>query len=132
MNQTPPSDPPAVVLVEDDASLLRALTFALEAEGLTVRSYRAAGEALLAAPAPADCLVIDFRLPDLDGLSLIAALRERGVRSPAILTTTNPDERTRRAAALAGVSIVEKPLLTGELRSRIGELIDGDRRRSLR
>ena len=39
MNQTPPSDPPAVVLVEDDASLLRALTFALEAEGLTVRSY---------------------------------------------------------------------------------------------
>ena len=102
LNQTPPSDPPAVVLVEDDASLLRALTFALEAEGLTVRSYRAAGEALLAAPAPAD------------------------------LTTTNPDERTRRAAALAGVSIVEKPLLTGELRSRIGELIDGDRRRSLR
>lgn len=130
MVQTSPSPTPSVVLVEDDPSLLRALTFALEAEGLAVHSYRA-GKALLSAPVHADCLVVDFRLPDLDGLTLIAALRQKGVSSPAILTTTNPDERTRRAAANSGVVIVEKPLLTGELRRRIDELIDAEPRRSI-
>lgn len=130
MDLTPPLPTPSVVLVEDDSSLLRALTFALEAEGMAVHSYRA-GKALLSSPVHADCLVVDFRLPDLDGLSLIAALRQKGVSSPAILTTTHPDERTRRTAASAGVSIVEKPLLTGELKRRIDELIAAEPRRSL-
>jgi DNA-binding response OmpR family regulator len=130
LDSTRPRSTPSVVVVEDDPSLLRALTFALEAEGLSVHSYRA-GKALLSSPVHADCLVVDYRLPDLDGLSLIAALREKGVSSPAILTTTNPDQRTRRLAAAAGVAIVEKPLLTSELRSRIDELIEGEPRRSI-
>ena len=83
LNQMPPRSTPSVVLVEDDPSLLRALAFALEAEGLAVHSYRA-GKALLSSPVHADCLVVDYRLPDLDGLSLIAALRAKGVSSPAI------------------------------------------------
>jgi hypothetical protein len=44
---------------------------------------------------------------------------------PAILITTNPTARTRRRAAAAGVRIVEKPLVTGELRNRINEVIRG-------
>ncbi|MFI4974361.1 MAG: response regulator [Caulobacterales bacterium] len=113
---------PSIVIVEDDASLLAALVFALEEEGFAVHAYRS-GKPLLAAPVHAECLVVDMRLPELDGLTVIRQLRERGVWSPAILITTNPDAQTRRNAETSGVLIVEKPLMTGELSRRIDELI---------
>ncbi|HZZ88021.1 MAG TPA: response regulator, partial [Caulobacteraceae bacterium] len=80
------------MIVEDDIHLLSALTFALEAEGFAVAPF-ARGDEALQAPFRADCIVIDFKLPDRDGLTLIEALRSRGVSCPAILITSNPDER---------------------------------------
>jgi two-component system C4-dicarboxylate transport response regulator DctD len=112
----------SIVIVEDDTSLLGALVFALEADGFAVHAYGRAAP-LLSTPVQADCMVIDMRLPDVDGLTLIARLREKGVWGPAILTTTNPDERTRRRADVMGVQIVEKPLITGELRTLIDDLV---------
>jgi len=103
-------------------SLLGALVFALEADGFSVAPYGRAGP-LLSAPVQADCMVVDMRLPDMDGLTVIARLRERGIRAPTILTITNPDSRTRLSAIAMGVWIVEKPLITGELLGRINELI---------
>jgi len=120
----PASPPSRIVLVEDDVSLLNALGFALETEGYSVAPYTTASDAIALAE-PADCLVIDRRLPDLDGLALIARLRGRGILAPAILITTNPDDHCRRAAAAAGVEIVEKPLLGAELRQRIEASIRG-------
>jgi two-component system, LuxR family, response regulator FixJ len=108
-----------ITLVEDDASLRGALAFALESEGYTVATYSAA-EPLLTRPPPAtDCLIVDLRLPDMDGLALIRCIRALEPRTPAILITTDPDRRVRRAAAAAGVEIVEKPLIGGELPQRI-------------
>ena len=109
-----------IVIVEDDPSLLGALTFALEADGFFVHGH-ARGEAAAADPdiAAAGCLVVDLKLPDIDGLALVAQLRAAGVTTPAIVITTNPDERRRREAVRAGVDIVEKPLIDGELRRHI-------------
>ncbi len=115
---------PHVTIVEDDVSLLGALAFALEAEGYAVRSFTTA-EGLLRDTPHADCLVVDLKLPDMDGLTLIRRLRETDVMVPAILITTNPDERCRAAALAANVAIVEKPLISGELRRRIDEAIAG-------
>jgi FixJ family two-component response regulator len=113
---------PRVTIVEDDVSLLNALAFALEADGYAVAPYTA-GAPLLARPPRADCMVVDLKLPDTDGMALIAALRALGPQPRAILITTNPDTRLREAAALAGVEIVEKPLLGGELRQRIADAV---------
>jgi DNA-binding response OmpR family regulator len=112
----------SILVVEDDVSLLGALTFALEADGFAVYGYER-GAPLLSVPVRADCMVVDMRLPDIDGLTLISRLREKGVWAPAILTTTSPDERTRRTAEAMGVLIVEKPLITGELRGCIDALL---------
>jgi two-component system, LuxR family, response regulator FixJ len=108
----------SVVIVEDDASLLGALTFALRADRYEVKGYRNARLAL-AEGRPCDCLVIDQKLPDLDGLTLIDRLRDLGVAAPALLITTSPDERCRTRAAAAQVTIVEKPLLGGKLAAHI-------------
>ena len=120
-----PTEPPrhhSILVIEDDVSLLAALVFALETDGFTVFPYSRAGP-VLSAPIHADCMVVDMRLPDLDGLTVVSRLRERGVSTPAILITTNPDHRTRLAAQALGVQIVEKPLITGELLGRINQLI---------
>lgn len=118
---------PSVLIVEDDASLRAALVFALEADGFIVRAFERGGP-LVSAPVQADCMVVDMRLPDTDGLSLISTLREKGLWAPAILTTTNPDDRTRLRADRMGVQIVEKPLITGELRRWIDTLIAANSR----
>jgi len=117
---------PRILLVEDDSALRGALAFALGTEGFTVETF-ACAEDLLASPVAGDCMVVDLKMPGLDGLALIGELRLRGNLTPAILITTNPDARSRRAARAAAVEIVEKPLLTGELRRRIDELVAGDR-----
>lgn len=107
---------PSVLIVEDDHSLLSALTFALDAEGFDVRPYHD-GESLLAETraTDVDCLVVDLKLPRMDGLSLLATLRARNVRAPAILITSHPNRRCESEARAAGVEIVEKPLVDGAL-----------------
>lgn len=111
---------PLIVLVEDDPSLLGALTFALETDGFRVHAHnRGQAAAADADIVLAGCLVVDLKLPDIDGLALVAQLRAAGVTAPAIVITTNPDERHRREAVRAGVNIVEKPLIDGELRRHI-------------
>src|ERR1022692_3051769 len=107
-----PDDPPhrpRVTIVEDDISLLNALSFALEEEGFDVAPFDR-GQELLDRPRATDCLVVDLKLRDADGLTLIKDLRELGLSPPAILITSNPDDRCRRRAADTGVEIVEKPL----------------------
>jgi two-component system, LuxR family, response regulator FixJ len=107
-----------IVVVEDDAPLLGALAFALEAEGWEVSSFSQPTEALVGV-VQADCLLVDYGLPQIDGLTLISNLRQRGVAAPAILITARPDDRLRQRAGEAGVAIVEKPLMAGELKRQI-------------
>jgi two-component system response regulator FixJ len=106
----------AVVVIDDDPAVLGALKFALELEGFSVPAYGSGSELLAQADLPeVGCLVIDFKLPDMDGLRLLAALRNRAVRLPAVLITSNPSESLRRRAAAVDVPIVEKPLLGNAL-----------------
>jgi FixJ family two-component response regulator len=116
-----------VVVVEDDAALLSALQFSLEAEGYDVRAFSNQIDVLTGQDivSNASCLVVDFRLKPLDGLELFALLQSRGLKAPAILITSNPDEQCLTDAARLGVPIVEKPLLTDALSRQIGALIAG-------
>ena len=111
---------PTILLVEDDPAVVNALKFSLELEGFAVSAY-ADGETLLASrPLPEKgCLVLDYHLPGIDGLNLLERLRAANVTLPAILITTNPRNAVRMRAALAGVQIIEKPLLTDALRDSV-------------
>ncbi|HEY9219585.1 MAG TPA: response regulator [Phenylobacterium sp.] len=119
-----PTPLPKVLLVDDDRALRNALTFSLELDGFEVLPFDSA-EALLAAPLPdrGACLVLDERLPGMGGMAALAQLRARCVELPALLITSNPVASLRRAAAEAGVVIVEKPLF--------GDVLSDSIRRSL-
>jgi FixJ family two-component response regulator len=105
-----------VIVVDDDLAVLGALKFALELEGFAVCGYRTGSELLGQPGFPrVACLVIDYRLREMDGLDLLAELRARGVRLPAVLITSHPPPSLRRRATAENVSIVEKPLLGNAL-----------------
>ena len=86
---------PLVVIVDDDPAIRSSLAFSLQTEGFSVRSY-ASGTELLGddLTAEASCLVIDYQLPGMNGLDLVAELRRRQVAAPAILITTHPSCRS--------------------------------------
>jgi len=109
-----------VSIVEDDVDLLDAIRFSLIAEGYSVRAHETAAD-MLNDPdlAATTCFVIDQKLPDRDGVDVIAELRRRGLAGAAIMITTNPDIRARAACRAMGVPIVEKPLLGESLNACI-------------
>jgi two-component system, LuxR family, response regulator FixJ len=105
-----------VLIVDDDTALRSSLEFILGIEGYEVRVYANGLDLLDSGDLPSNaCLVIDHRLPDVQGMDLIEKLRTRGIVTPAILITTNPNQALRRRAERAHVAIVEKPLITGAL-----------------
>jgi len=115
------SDQKTILVVDDDAALRSSLQFILGVEGYAVRVYANGRELLDDVDLPdCGCLVIDQRLPDIDGLQLIDTMRSRDVRLPAILITTHPTRALRLRAEAAKIPIVEKPLITGTLFQQIG------------
>ena len=117
-----------MLLVDDDAALSEAVKFAMELEGFSVQTYPD-GESLLNVRSfpKRGCLVIDVKLPGINGLELLRRLRARKVTLPAVLITTNPPPSLRIQAAAADVPIVEKPLLQDELMDTIRTLVAPER-----
>lgn len=115
---------PVLHVVDDDPAVLASLTFSLELEGFEVESFES-GETLIArtgSEKPA-CLVIDYRLPGIDGLSLLRRLRERGEVCPAVIITSNPSRAVRQRTTDSGAVLIEKPLLTDCLTAAIRQLV---------
>ena len=99
-----------VLVVDDDHAVREALKFALELEGMDVRTHASGPDLLRRAPA-ADCLVLDYRMPGMDGLAVMAALAARRVEIPVIMITAPLTPAVAGAARMAGVfNILEKPL----------------------
>ncbi|MGY4592990.1 response regulator RpfG family c-di-GMP phosphodiesterase [Bradyrhizobium sp. GM22.5] len=87
-HQRPPgaSAKPTVYVVDDDAAVLGSLRFLLETEGFAVQTFRSAPALLNATTPPgADCYVIDYKMPDINGIELALAaapIRRRQARDP--------------------------------------------------
>ncbi|MGQ0681140.1 response regulator transcription factor [Bradyrhizobium sp.] len=119
-----------IYVVDDDTDFLGSLQFLLETDGFDVRTFRS-GAALLQDEATngADCFVIDYKMPNMNGLDLIKRLRGRDISAPIILITGYPDEHISERAATAGVHFLRKPLLDESLISQIRGALDERRTR---
>ena len=106
-----------VLIVDDDAAVRSSLKFALEIEGLVVRLYDGPLAVLADDNLPeCGCLVIDYRMPGIDGMELVDALKAREVALPVILISGRVNKQLRRFAASSGISyVLEKPLSDGAL-----------------
>ena len=75
-------------------------------------------------PTGVDCLVIDYKMPDMNGIDLVGQLRRNDIAAPVILITGYPDENISARAAAAGVEhVLLKPLLGESLIKHINGAI---------
>jgi FixJ family two-component response regulator len=99
-------------VVDDDAAVRNSYKFALELEGFDVRIYENPAELLVTGDIPQECcLIVNYEMPAMNGLELVATLRDRGLSIPAILVTGHSNDNLRKRAAAAGVTVLEKPSL---------------------
>jgi two-component system, LuxR family, response regulator FixJ len=106
-----------VYIVDDDEAVRDSLSVLLESKAYKVGSFGSAPEFLAAAPSlPLGCLIVDIRMPEMDGLELQQHLIERTLNFPMIVITGHGDVPLAVRAMKAGaIDFIEKPFTTGAI-----------------
>jgi DNA-binding response OmpR family regulator len=110
-----------ILLVEDDLSLAKALQQALQKQGYSVNAV-ASGKAALHVvriDAP-DIVILDLGLPDMDGLTVLKAIREQSLELPVLLLTARSSLDDRISGLDSGADdYLAKPFEMTELFARL-------------
>jgi FixJ family two-component response regulator len=110
-------DASIVAVIDDDDEVRDVLRVLLESAGHSVETYKSGGDFL--ANARLDeiaCLVVDQRMPEMSGVTVISTLATRGITIPSLLITGAHDaEIARQAETLGAMTVLEKPLSSQEL-----------------
>jgi FixJ family two-component response regulator len=119
-----------VFIVDDDPGVRDALALLMRSADLPVESFTGAREFLeKVTDDRAGCLVLDVRMPELDGLELQRQLAARGSRLPIIIVTGHGDVPMAVQALRSGaLDFIQKPFDSKALLQRIHEAIDIDAR----
>ena len=113
--------PKGVIIVDDDDDVRRSVTYGLRRQGYSVNDFASGLELLsLCDRQVCDCLLIDYKLPHIDGLDLLPRLRQGGLDSPALLITgLYSGSLSERAKAAGYAAVIEKPVHVSELVTHI-------------
>ncbi len=113
-----------IALVDDDRNILESVSIALEGEGFQVRTYNDGAEALRGFAAnPADLIVMDIKMPRMDGMEALGKLR-RTSQVPVIFLTSKDDEIDEVLALKLGADdYIRKPFSQRLLIERIRAIL---------
>lgn len=120
------TDNKLVHIVDDEDAIRRSASFMLKTSGYTVQTW-VSGVAFLkeVRHAPEGCVLLDVRMPEMDGLEVQQALLDRGVTMPVIVLTGHADVSIAVRAMKAGaVDFLEKPFEKAVLIAAIDAAFD--------
>lgn len=120
---------PRVALADDQALVRAGLRALLEGQGISVALEADDGAALLEglAATPVDVVLSDIRMPGMDGIAALQALRERGDGTPVLLLTTFDDSELLLRATEAGAQgFLLKDAAPEDLRDAVLRIAAGD------
>jgi len=118
-----------IALVDDDRNILTSVSMALEAEGYAVQTFTDGDAALRGLSArPADLAILDIKMPRMDGMELLAALRRNGDIPIIFLTSKDEEVDEILGLRLGADDYVKKPFSQRLLLERIRAVL---RRRDL-
>src|SRR6185295_5091995 len=112
MARDDPSYRASVLIVDDEAAIRESLRMILEFEGYRVEEAASGAQTLArVADRMPDAVVLDIKMPEMDGLELLKALRERGYEMPVLMISGHADVATAVEATRRGAyDFFEKPL----------------------
>ena len=121
---------PTVFVVDDDADICDSLRELLDAAGIAVETY-SDGESFLSQydRARPGCLLLDIKMPGLDGLDLQDRMNQAGHTIPILILTGYADvSLVVRAVKAGALDVLEKPLKPDQLIERVKYALQEDRR----
>ena len=124
-----PGDVPVVFVVDDDPAMRDSLRWLIESTGARVETYGDA-QGFLAAIRPdlPGVIILDVRMPGMNGLDLQAELLRRGIRLPTIVITGHAEVPMAVRAVKAGaLDFIEKPFSDQLLLDRVRQALETDR-----
>ena len=110
--QPSPGEPPLVAIIDDDASVRQSTRRLIRSFGYRAEAF-GSGEEFLSSASAAEsaCLVLDVRMPGMDGLEVQRRLAERDARIPIVfLTGQASDDEERRARSAGALAFLRKPV----------------------
>jgi FixJ family two-component response regulator len=124
-----PAGAPTVFVIDDDAAVRASIQGLLKSVGLPSESFRTAQEFLRSKrPDGPSCLVLDVRLPGINGLDFQRELADAGVQIPIIFITGHGDiPMTVKAMKSGAVEFLTKPFRDQDLLDAIHQALDRDR-----
>src|SRR6202163_3181130 len=115
-----------ILIVDDEKNVRLNYRMTLETEGYTIFeavSGAAALEELVGRSF--DLAILDMRMPGMDGLELLAKMREFGIGVPAMIVTAYSDvPHAVKAMKLGAIDFLQKPLQPEELRTAVAEILE--------
>jgi FixJ family two-component response regulator len=101
-----------VYIVDDDESVRTALSRLMRSAGIQSRAYANSERFLAEVPrAGHACILMDITMPRMDGMELVARLKEKGIEYPVIAVSARDDNETRQLAERLGVRFfMRKPV----------------------
>jgi FixJ family two-component response regulator len=126
-----PNERAIIHVVDDDASMRGALEGLFDSVGLETLTYAAARDFLAAELADRPgCIVLDIRLPDMNGLDFQTQLTEIGVRLPVVMITGHGDiPMSVRAMKHGAVDFLSKPFHDQDMLDAVLAAVERDRQR---
>jgi two-component system, LuxR family, response regulator FixJ len=116
------SDGRIVYLVDDEEAIRRSAGFMLKTSGFRVKAFESGVEFLKEKELAPGCVLLDIRMPGMDGLEVQRALHERGSTLPVIVMTGHGDVTVAVQAMKGGaVDFIEKPFEKAVLLSALDE-----------
>jgi two-component system response regulator AtoC len=113
-----------ILIIDDETSLLESLEMFLTEKGYTVACARSAGEGLqLSRVFDPQVIILDIRLPDLDGLEVLQQLVRNGRKNIIIITAFHDMETTIKAVKYGAFEYIPKPIDVEELERAIDKAI---------
>jgi FixJ family two-component response regulator len=114
-----------LLIVDDETNVRLNFRMTLETEGYEIFDARSGEQALqLLAKHSFALAILDVRLPGMDGLELLAKMRESGIRVPAMIVTAYSDvPHAVKAMKLGAIDFLQKPLRPTEFRNIVAEII---------
>jgi len=120
---------PTVLIVDDEKNIRATLARGLRLEGYRAEEAANGLEALkILDEGGVDLVLLDVQMPEMDGLALLSAMRERGLTMPAIVLTAHGSiERAVQAVKLGAYDFIEKPPSIERILLAAGNALDRDR-----